>query len=305
MSDFFQLLYSALPEIIAGLIVAAILGILGPIFKKISTRSEQVKSSKRTSAEKKQSIDAVTEPKVQSRTQKQRILKAKQIIDFDWVSIPSGLFWMGSDKQSDPLARENELPYHQVDLPKFLIAKTPITNAQYKLFVAETGHRVPEQWINGEIPEGKKNHPVTIVSWYDAQAFCTWAGVRLPTEAEWEKAARGKDGRIYPWGNEMPDKSRCNFNAVVGGTTAVGYYLAGASPYGVLDMAGNVWEFTYSIFRPYPYRDDLQDQNSAERQRVLRGGAFDDDPQYVRCAARSQFYTPNWKGRYGFRVARI
>jgi len=304
MSDFLQLLYSAFPEIFAGLIVAAILGILGLVFKKISARSEQIKSLKRTTTGNKQTT-SVAEPKVQSRTQKPKISTPEPIIDFDWVNIPSGPFWMGSDKQFDPSARDNELPYHQVELPKFVIARTPITNAQYKLFVAETRHRLPEQWIDSGIPEGKENHPVTIVSWYDAQAFCTWAGVRLPTEAEWEKAARGKDGRIYPWGNETPDKNRCNFNANIGGTTPVEHYLAGASPYGVLDTVGNVWEFTYSIFRPYPYRDDLQDENGTERQRVLRGGAFDDYPQYVRCAVRSQFYTPNWKSRYGFRVVRI
>ncbi len=177
----------------------------------------------------------------------------------DFVKIPAGEFRYGENKQ-------------KVRLDEFWISRTPITNAQYQVFVKTTGYRAPDHWAGGQAPKGKEQHPVVYVSWEDAQAFCRWAGVRLPSEREWEKAARGTDGRTYPWGNEPPDSQRCNFNNQVGDTTAVGSYPAGASPYGVLDMAGNVWEW-------------CADAHEAGG-RVMRGGAFPNDEYYVRCAAR-------------------
>lgn len=212
-------------------------------------------------------------------------------VEFDWITIPAGTFWMGSDQQIDSNARDNEKPLHPVEIPEYCIARVPVTNAQYKLFLDKSGHRHPETWKDGNCPEDKSNHPVTVVSWYDAQAFCAWAGVCLPTEAEWEKAARGTDGRIFPWGNESPDQSRCNSDMNVGDTTPVGAYPLGASPYGVLDMAGNVWEFTSDLLKPYPYSSTTSDKSGTERNRVLRGGAFDDFYWYMRCAVRSRFYS--------------
>ncbi|MCB1327924.1 MAG: SUMF1/EgtB/PvdO family nonheme iron enzyme, partial [Leptospiraceae bacterium] len=161
---------------------------------------------------------------------------------FDWVQIPAGKFVMGEGKEQ-----------HSVDLSAYLIARTPITNAQYKRFVDETGYDPPRHWDSGEIPKDKDAHPVVYVSWDDVMAFCKWAGVRLPTEAEWEKAARGAEGRTYPWGEEPPSNTRCNFGRNMGDTTAVGRYPAGNSPNGLQDMAGNVWEWTSSLYKAYPY----------------------------------------------------
>jgi formylglycine-generating enzyme required for sulfatase activity len=209
-------------------------------------------------------------------------------LNLDMVTIPAGEFLMGSDKQKDSMAFDNETPQHQVYLPEYRIARVPVTNAQYKLYVDAMGHHIaPDYWQNGRIPNGKENHPVVNVSWNDAQAFCRWAGVRLPSEAEWEKAARGTDGLIWPWGDEAPDKNRCNFNDNVGNTTPVGKYSDGASPYGCLDMAGNVWEWTSSNYQNYPYNpnDDREDLEGHAR-RMLRGGSFGYNRSYVRCACR-------------------
>jgi formylglycine-generating enzyme required for sulfatase activity len=146
--------------------------------------------------------------------------------------------------------------------------------------------------------KNKANHPVVNVSCQDAQAFCRWAGVQLPSEAEWEKAARGADGRIYPWGDAPPDKNLCNFGMNVKDTTPVGQYPAGTSPYGLFDMSGNVWEWTRSLWGKklyywdfaYPYRpnDGREDLSAPDDvRRVLRGGSWYNSAVDARCAARS------------------
>jgi formylglycine-generating enzyme required for sulfatase activity len=159
----------------------------------------------------------------------------------------------------------------------------------------------------------KQEHPVTCVSWHDALAFCRWAGVRLPSEAEWEKAARGADGRIWPWGNREPNNGVCNFNMTVGDTTAVGRYPDGKSPYGVLDVAGNVWEWTSSLWGadvsepefgyPYAAQDGRENPSAPDTvRRALRGGSFRNFAQHVRCAYRNR-HNPNNRNDYiGFRV---
>lgn len=151
-------------------------------------------------------------------------------IEMSFVFIPAGEFIMGSDLQMDALALQNEIPQRQVHLDAYEIAKYPVTNAQYAVFVQATQHHPPRHWQDGWIPNGKGQYPATDVSWKDAVAFCAWLArvsnrkVRLPTEAEWEKAARGSDGRLYPWGNEAPDATRCNFAQNEHGTTPVGKY---------------------------------------------------------------------------------
>jgi formylglycine-generating enzyme len=187
-------------------------------------------------------------------------------LDFDWVTIPAGEFLMGSDPSQDPHALDNELPQHRLYLPVYHLARVPVTVIQFEKFIQDTGYQTTAEqqgsawtydgstwtevkdafWACPRGPESdvreKAQHPVTCVSWYDAMAFCHWAGVRLPTEAESKKGARGVDGRIYPWGNEMPDASHGNYGMMVGDTTPVGAYPKGASPYGLLDIMGNVRE---------------------------------------------------------------
>ena len=159
----------------------------------------------------------------------------------------------------------------------------------------------------------KQDHPVTCVSWHDALVFCKWAGVRLPTEAEWAKAARGTDGRIWPWGNREPNSGVCNFNMTVGDTTPVGRYPDGKSPYGLLDVAGNVWEWTSSLWGtdssksefgyPYDAKDGRENPGAPDTvRRILRGGSFGGDAQGVRCACRAGLDPVNRHVYLGFRV---
>ena len=257
-------------------------------------------------------------------------------VAFDWVEIPAGPFLMGSDRQKDPNARDNELPQHTMTLPAYRISRVPVTVAQFAAFVQATGYVTSgekagwsyvwggAQWerrqdASWRTPYGpgsdvnqKGQHPVTCVSWMDALAFCAWAGVQLPSEAEWEKAARGPDGRIYPWGNKAPDRTRCNFDADGGDTSALGIYPLGASPYGVLDMAGNVWEWTRSAWGqrweapdftyPYDPHDGREDVSRTDLQRALRGGSWHNGAHHVRSALRYRGSAANRSGDVGFRV---
>jgi formylglycine-generating enzyme required for sulfatase activity len=180
--------------------------------------------------------------------------------------------------------------------------------------VDQTGNPTPRYWKNGEIPTNKEHHPVVGISWYEAQSFCEWAGVRLPNEAEWEKAARSVDGRKYPWGNQTPDKRLCNYDMNVGDTTPVDEYPKGASPYGVLDMVGNVWEWTNTLWGqdaeqpefPYPFdsTDGRQNPDADETYyRVLRGGAFDRYAKYIRVTYRRRLSPKIKYSVVGFRAA--
>ncbi|MBI1294267.1 SUMF1/EgtB/PvdO family nonheme iron enzyme [bacterium] len=219
--------------------------------------------------------------------------------------MPAGAFVRGSDINYTAVG--NETPQRQIYLSTYQIARMPVTNAQYNVFVDATGHRTPEHWHGKEIPSGKANHPVVNVSWHDAMAFCTWAGVRLPSEAEWEKAARGTDGHIYPWGNQSPDVKRCNFNRNVCDTTAVGSYPAGVSPYGVMDMAGNVWEWVHDWYQSdyYSVSPDSNPQGPATGIcRVMRGGSWFNLDYYVRSANRDYNHPGSWHYDLGFRCVR-
>jgi formylglycine-generating enzyme required for sulfatase activity len=192
-------------------------------------------------------------------------------------------------------------------LNAFYIDKDEVTNAEYAKFTDDAGHAAPPSsaWDGRKLRRGMEDHPVTHVSLEDAAAFAAWAGKRLPTEAEWEKACRGTDARIYPWGSQPPPSSKLlNFlDSALGSVTDVGSYPEGASPYGLRDMAGNVWEWTSSLYRDYPYKaDDGREDPNSIALRVLRGGSFGAVAQDVRCASRGGNGPLDRLDAFGFRV---
>lgn len=216
-------------------------------------------------------------------------------VTMELVLVPAGEFLMGSDPAVDPHASEDDQPQHIVELLEFYIGKHEISNMQYAAFVNDTGYRAPFHWRDDIVPQGEENHPVVWINWEDAALFAEWLSdrtgmdIQLPSEAEWEKACRGTDGRIYPWGNSAPDAERANYNGNLDATTQVGSYSPqGDSPYGLADMAGNVWEWTRTIFADYPYMaNDGREDMEASGPQVMRGGAFYwGDEDSVRCAER-------------------
>jgi formylglycine-generating enzyme required for sulfatase activity len=225
-------------------------------------------------------------------------------ISFDWVEIPAGEFLMGSNPVEPITSYPDESPQHQIDMEDFFISAKPITNSQYEKFVNSTGHKKPGHWIGGVVPPQKKEHPVTYIDWEDANAFAIWCGATLPSEAQWEKSARGNDGRLFPWGDEEPTKEHANFGNSIGDTTEVGIHKSGASMFGVLDLAGNVWEWTSSIYKDYPYNsNDGRENVNTWGARVVRGGNYLNAAKNIRCADRHSIY-PTARDIYiGFRVA--
>jgi len=254
------------------------------------------------------------------------------------VKIPAGPFWMGSleapedfkekteeEKNEvlrnqleagkgvyDPLAQSDEFPLHTVELPDYFMGRYPITNVEYKVFVDETRQNAPTYWKGNIIPEGLEHHPVVVVTWYDAVAYCDWLSkktekeYRLPSEAEWEKAARGVDGRLYPWGNNWNPAYLNSDESGRGGTSEVGSYSQGKSPFSLLDMSGNVWEWTRTVWSDefrYPYQsDDGREDMERDDSRVLRGGSWYFDLGGARCASRLRDF-PDYGSTYGgFRV---
>lgn len=269
------------------------------------------------------------------------VLVITEPIRIELVRVPAGEFLMGTPPEDLPRVvkdyggkeklLKDETPQQRLILPDFYIGKYLVTVEQFDAFVKATGyHTEAEQntfgyiwtgtdteskklngtsWRQPTGPKsdlkGKANHPVTQVSWRDAQAFCEWAKVRLPTEAEWEKAARGTDGRDYPWGDQAPSENLCNFGMNVGDTTPVGRYPQGISPNGALDMAGNVWEWCSSKYEAYPYcaddgREDLP--NHYLHTRVVRGGSFGYEAFLVRCAVHAGMGGHACGNHLGFRV---
>ena len=212
----------------------------------------------------------------------------------EWVTIPAGEFWMGNESAE---SYEGERPICRLFIPEFKIARTPVTNAQYKLFLeANADEAQPHYWVDGEPPKDQLAHPVVGVSWEDACRYCQWLSeatgsqVRLPTEAEWEKAARGARGkREYPWGDEF-DLLKCNtWELKLLGTTPVGIFLAGASPYGCLDMSGNVLEWVNDWFDKNYYKQgsdrNLNGPENGE-DKVVRGGSWLNNARHARVSSR-------------------
>jgi len=228
-----------------------------------------------------------------------KILTLSDDIEMIFLPVPAGEFQMGEGEQK-----------HLQNLGEYWIGMTPVTNIQYSKFVQENSHKSPQDWKDGTYPKQKGDHPIVRISWFDAQAFCEWLAdhsgepIRLPSEAEWEKAARGEDGRIYSWGDKVPNVELCNFDHNVGEPSAVGSYSPqGDSPYGCIDMVGNIWEWTSSLYRPYPYTaDDGREDKKTMGSRVMRGGSWGQNEDSVRAAYRSR-YDPVRNFNSGFRCA--
>lgn len=225
------------------------------------------------------------------------------------VLIPPGAFIMGTDIEPfygtalthSAHAKLDEAPMHVRFLDAYRIAQYPVTNAEYATFVKATQHPPPAQWKNGAYAPDAANLPVVQVSWHDCNAYAQWAGKQLPTEAEWEKACRGPDGRMYPWGNaftESPELAQI----LTSHLTPVGSRPATASPYGVHETAGNVWEWTADWYQPY------SDTKAAAvpKHKTLRGGSWLEvrdgtAKRYFRCANRLHAPPDYTAGNIGFR----
>jgi iron(II)-dependent oxidoreductase len=217
----------------------------------------------------------------------------------EMVWVPPGTFSMGAEA-----GPEDERPMREVRLTSgFWMYRTEVANAQWERFLrAHPGHQKPKY---AHVPRlMRPEQPAVAISWEDAVAYCRWARVRLPTEAEWEYAARGPDGRRYPWGNWEPDGERAVFfrSIGLGHPAAVGSRLAGVSPFGVLDMAGNVWEWCADWYAPYPARPEVDPAGpAAGKKRVARGGGWTNEMDKLRTTARGYGLPTRRSGHLGFR----
>lgn len=225
------------------------------------------------------------------------------------VKIPAGVFIRGSNSRLP-----DEGPQHEMNVAAFAMDLYEVTNLQYQAFLQSHPNLTPPQHFqNAKAPSGKLDHPVVYVSWYDAKAYCEWVGKRLPNDIEWEKAARGTDGRTYPWGEEFSIERvnspvRWTTLKRVGDTTPVGAFEAGKSIYGLYDMSGNVWEWTQSGYEPYP-GNTRHSENYGGNYRTLKGGSWW-DCSFYQCGIsapvynRSFFHPKTKNNSFGFRCAK-
>ncbi|MEK6683255.1 MAG: formylglycine-generating enzyme family protein [Nitrospirota bacterium] len=247
------------------------------------------------------------------------------------ILVPAGEFIIGNNGRgaTEGAGDPDEMPGHKTYLDAFLIDKYEVTNAQYKAFVDATNHRSPKLWRPAQpagtarpgdgsergitYPLEKGTHPVVYVDWYDANEYCRWTGKRLPTEEEWEKAARGTDGRIFPWGNAY-DVKKANSPQYwlslnkEGDTLPVGSFENGRSPYGLYDMAGNVYEWTAAWYKPYPRNTEFN-AHYGEKNKIVRGGSWYDCLSYgcglsAPSSNRSRFAPEIRNKGFGFRCAK-
>ena len=230
------------------------------------------------------------------------------------VTVPAGEFIMGSDPRKDPAAGPQEQPLHRVTLDAFEIDRYEVSNVEYLRFVLATGASWPQFWRAKPFPDKMAAHPVINVSWQEADAYCHWAGKRLPTEAEWEKAARGSDGRMFPWGDEPAGWIKSNI-AHSGSKRGAKYpplaninrYDKGVSPYGVYQLAGNVSEWVSDWFDPDYYRKGINENPKGPavgELKVFRGGSWNEDPEVARSAGRNGGEPTRKSYLTGFRCAK-
>jgi formylglycine-generating enzyme required for sulfatase activity len=229
-------------------------------------------------------------------------------------TVPAGPFLMGSDIHGDVETLYDEIPQQQIVLAGFQIGAYPVTVAEYVCAVEAGIVDEPQTVGNGiwQMQQKYPDHPVVCVTWHQAKAYAAWLAQitgerwRLPTEAEWEKAARGPDGRIYPWGDQW-DKTRANTaDDGPGMTTPVGNYPQGSSPYGACDMSGNVFEWTSSIYVGEGYQTEYSENDQeATSLRVLRGGSGDVEPEDARAARRFAYSPDDSNDDCGFRLASV
>jgi formylglycine-generating enzyme required for sulfatase activity len=216
----------------------------------------------------------------------------------EMVAIPGARFEMGCDRGRDPSCSDTEEPKHLVQVAAFRIDRTEVTQGSYGSCIAAGACSPPAGSFDPDFdPKVRPQRPMTQVTWPQAEGFCRWVGKRLPSEAEWEFSARGTDGRIYPWGDQAPTCDRAHTEACGGGPAEVGGRPAGASPFGVLDLAGNVDEWVEDLYRPY---GRLYDAGVAV-QRVARGGA--EDAWHSRSTERSAIGPDYHDALLGFRCA--
>jgi iron(II)-dependent oxidoreductase len=216
--------------------------------------------------------------------------------------VPGGSFVMGAAANDTP---DNQRPERRIRLAGYYLDSFPVTNQDYGEFVAATGHRAPVHWRDRTCPTATSRHPVVNVSWDDATAYAEWAGKRLPTEAEWEKAARGTDGRQYPWGKRFLDGC-CNANNVVGTTLPVDEFPRGRSPYGVWDTAGNAYEWCSDYYDEayYKYGPRANPQGpELGNERAIRGGFYSETRANVRTTHRNSAPGNHMRDNIGFRLA--
>ena len=263
------------------------------------------------------------------------VSKAAQrvVATIEWVSIPQGTFLMGSTPEAANAAYEDaklrssmldrhtfdaELPQHQVYLSAYEISRYEITNAQYRVFVEATnrptprGHNGEETWLDETL--NGDTQPVVGVTWFDAQAFAEWVGGSLPTEAQWERAARGTSARTYPWGDTPPKaRQHANFARRYNRPVSVVQFPKGESPEGIADLAGNVWEWCLDEYDPTAYQRSSGDVSrnplnlrfrDVLRARVIRGGAWDVGRAFLRSGLRFKFYPLDSTHTIGFRIVR-
>lgn len=212
--------------------------------------------------------------------------------------IPRGKFVMGSNR-----GEKYERPAHEVTVASFYLDRTEVSNEDYKKFLDATKHRPPKSWKNGKYPDGEGRRPVTDVSWDDAMSYARWAGKRLPTEAEWEYAARGNQSLEYPWGNDWIADAAISKESKLTKPANIGSLLKGAGPFGNLDLAGNVWEWTADDYAPYPGNNE-KIEPQLMRMKVIRGGSFKSDRRLLASYLRNMVKPEQTDSGLGFRCAK-